>query len=191
MQDLMAANPQTRPVLIEGILTQVKSTFFNLSSLFETDNSNVLRIAQLEEELEYVQQELELKQHGFDQQIQALTDQLESVRETVAMEFEFKMKEEASSLEKTYKESESKFESEIAILKGLITEREIDQTRFTEMVKCATEQGDIRTEIQDLKETLNKQLALKDTELDELRAAISGFHRALEESRMRELKYAM
>lgn len=50
----MAANPQTRPILIEGILTQVKSTFFNLSSLFETDNSNVLRIAQLEEELEYV-----------------------------------------------------------------------------------------------------------------------------------------
>jgi len=38
----------------------------------------------------------------------------------------------------------------------MIAEKEVDQTRFTEMVKSVTEQQDIRTEIEDLKETLNK-----------------------------------
>ena len=51
MQDLMAANPQTRPIVMEGLLNRVSSDFFGLSSLFEQDNSNVLRITELEQEL--------------------------------------------------------------------------------------------------------------------------------------------
>ena len=191
MQDIMAANPNTRPILIENIMNQVKENFSELSSLFEKDNSNCLRIAELEEELETTKIELQQKSIHLESQVLALTDQLQCARELAGIEFEFKLKEEQSRLEAQVTEISKKQESEIQILKAMIAEKEVDQTRFTEMVKSVTEQQDIRTEIEDLKETLNKQVALKDTEIDEMRAAIVGFHKALEESRMRELKYSM
>lgn len=191
MQDLMAANPNTRPVLIENILTQVKSSFSLMMSQFDIDNSNVQRIAQLEEEYEALKAELALKSNSYETQIQALTDQIQSARELAILEFDFKLSEEKSNLEGVLEEQRNRHSSEVEILKAIIAEKEVDQIRFTEMVKSLTEQRDIRIEIEDLKETLNKQLALKDTEIDEMRSAIAGFHKALEESRMRELRYAM
>lgn len=186
-QDLLAQNPNTRPVMIEKSMERVTESFTMLETIFGVDQKNFEKINELETELEEAQNLLETTKIDLQSQINLLKEQLLNTKEIVALELSFKFEDEKQTLKESFQEISSKFDKEIEHLKIVIAEKEIDQSRFTELNKTLNEQKDISKEIDAIRESTKSQIQLKEDELDDLRGAIGHFQKALEESRMREM----
>lgn len=187
IQDLLASNPATRPIMIEKSLENVKECFDTIGDLFKVDQDQFEQISELEDQLLDAQQALLKTKLEFEAQIKDLKEQLENSRDLVQLEYSFKFEDKKKELVLSCRESEARFESEIRQLKQTIEEKQIDECRFTELNKTLNERLDIGKEIEDIRDSMDSQIKLKDDELEELRSAIGHFQKALEDSRMREM----
>lgn len=187
IQDLLVSNPATRPIMIEKTLESVNESFLSLNSAFGQDQEKAEIILNLESQIEDLQTQLKDTKYELENQISDLKEQLTNVKDVVTLELQFEFDDRKKQLSEDYIQKESELDEEIKILKLQMMDKEIDQTRFTEMNKALNDKLDINKEIDEIKEATVSQLKLKDDELQELRDAIGFFQKALEESRMREM----
>lgn len=177
--------------MIEKALDTVKICFTDLESVFGEDQGKEDAINDLENQLEAAKIELKLTKTDLENQIGQLKEQLLNTKEIVALELEFKFEDEKKSLLDNFKKAENQFDEEIKHLKTVLAEREIDESRFTELNKTINDRMEVSKEIEDIRESMKSQIQLKEDELDDLRGAIGHFQKALEDSRMREMEAKM
>jgi predicted DNA-binding protein YlxM (UPF0122 family) len=70
-----------------------------------------------------------------------------------SLELRFEFEESKKALNDGFKDTESRLEEEINLLKMQMVDKEIDQNRFTEMNKAINDRLDINKEIEDIKES--------------------------------------
>ena len=94
IQDLLASNPKTRPIMIEKTLETVKSSFGELEHIFKEDQEKADKINDLENQLEEAQNELKLTKNDLQNQIKQLKESLENSKDIAALELKFEFEEE-------------------------------------------------------------------------------------------------
>jgi chromosome segregation ATPase len=191
IQDLLASNPKTRPLMIEMALEEVKSAFSEISELYKGQAENedkvdelTTQITQLEENSQTIEHEAELKFSQLQLEHKGLKESLES-------EFKMKLGRELEESVKAISKERDDLLVQLNLSKQKLTERRIDEEKFNQMNLRLKEKDNVISEKMNINQTMKAQIKLKESEIEEMRTAIGYFQSALEESRVREMNNKM